>query len=76
MDNSSQNKPKKLYRSQSDRMIAGVCGGIAAYLGVDSSVVRLLWVFITLVGGSGILVYIILWIVVPDESRLRATGQL
>lgn len=76
MDNSSQNKPKKLYRSQSDRMIAGVCGGIAAYLGVDSSIVRLLWVFITLVGGSGILVYIILWIVVPDESRLRATGQL
>lgn len=76
MDNSSQNKPKKLYRSQSDRMIAGVCGGIATYLGVDSSIVRLLWVFITLVGGSGILVYIILWIVVPDESRLRATGQL
>jgi phage shock protein C len=57
---------KRLHRSSSDKKIAGVCGGIAAYLGWDPTVVRLLWILLTLAGGSGILIYLILWVVMPD----------
>ena len=64
----STNPTKTLYRSESDRMIAGVCGGIAAYFDVDSSIVRLLFVCIILLGGSGLLAYFILWLVLPSES--------
>ncbi|CDF58834.1 PspC domain-containing protein [Thermobrachium celere] len=58
---------KKLYRSRTDRMIAGVCGGIAKYFDIDPTIVRLFWVFATLVGGSGILAYIVCAIVIPLE---------
>jgi phage shock protein C len=57
---------KRLHRSSSDKKIAGVCGGIAAYLGWDPTLVRLLWILLTLAGGSGILIYLILWVVMPD----------
>jgi phage shock protein C len=57
---------KRLHRSSSDKKIAGVCGGIAEYLGWDPTVVRLLWILLTLAGGSGILIYLILWVVMPD----------
>ena len=56
----------RLHRSLSDRKIAGVCGGIAEYLGWDPTLVRLLWVVLTLLGGSGVLIYVVLWIVMPD----------
>ena len=46
-------------------MIAGVCGGVAEYFNTDPTVVRLLWVLITALGGAGVLLYIILWIVMP-----------
>ncbi|MCX7904447.1 MAG: PspC domain-containing protein [Caloramator sp.] len=58
---------KRLYRSRTDRMIAGVCGGIAKYFDMDPTIVRLLWVLIVMLGGSGILAYIICWIVIPEE---------
>ena len=61
---------KKLYRSESDKMIAGICGGIAARLGWDPSLVRIGWIFFTLAGGSGIFLYLVLWIVVPVESQV------
>ncbi|WP_243049250.1 PspC domain-containing protein [Dyella sp. RRB7] len=57
---------KRLHRSSTDRKIAGVCGGIADYLGWDPTLVRLLWILLTLAGGSGILIYLILWVVMPD----------
>ncbi|SKA95073.1 phage shock protein C (PspC) family protein [Caloramator quimbayensis] len=57
---------KKLYRSRKDRMIAGVCGGIAEYFDIDPTLVRLFWVFAVLLGGSGILAYIICAIVIPN----------
>jgi phage shock protein C len=57
---------KRLHRSSSDRKIAGVCGGIAEYLGWDPTLVRVLWILLTLAGGSGILIYLILWLVMPD----------
>jgi len=56
---------KKFYRSRTDSMVAGVCGGLAGYFGVDSTLVRLAAVGLTLIGGSGILAYLILWFVVP-----------
>ena len=59
--------PKKLYRSQRERMIAGVCGGIAEYMDLDPTLVRIIFVLITLLGGSGILLYIILLIVIPEN---------
>jgi phage shock protein C len=59
---------KKLYRSATDRKIAGVCGGIAKYFDFDSTLVRLGWILFLFAGGSGILAYIIAWIIMPDEN--------
>lgn len=59
---------KKLTRSASDKMIAGVCGGLAKYFGIDAVLVRILFVLFALAGGPGILLYIILWIVMPEEA--------
>lgn len=63
---------KKLVRSTSDKMIAGVCGGLAKYFGIDVVLVRILFVLFALAGGPGILLYIILWIVMPEESTAAA----
>ncbi|NLM03614.1 MAG: PspC domain-containing protein [Clostridiales bacterium] len=56
---------KKLYRSRTDKKIAGICGGIAEYFDVDSTLVRLAWVLFCLLGGSGVLAYIIAFFIVP-----------
>lgn len=58
---------KRLYRSLKDRKIAGVCGGLAAYLDADPVIVRLAWIIFTLAGGAGIIAYILSWIIVPEE---------
>ena len=58
---------KKLYRSEKDYKIAGVCGGIAEYFDVDSTLVRLLTVIFVLLGGAGVVVYIIAWIIIPKN---------
>jgi len=60
------NTQKRLYRSTTDSHIAGVCGGIAEYLEVDSTLVRLAFAALTLMGGPGLIIYIILWLVVPE----------
>lgn len=60
-------EPKKLYRSRKERMIAGVCGGVGVYFGIDPTLVRLLFVFGTLLGGPGLLAYLIMLLVVPEE---------
>ncbi|MHC1782941.1 MAG: PspC domain-containing protein [Anaerolineaceae bacterium] len=60
---------KKLYRSRIDKMLGGVCGGLASYAGIDPVIVRLFFVIFTLAGGAGILIYLILWIVVPEEGE-------
>lgn len=56
---------KKLTRSR-NRMICGVCAGIGEYLGIDATVVRLLWVLFSLMGGAGLLAYIIAAIIIPE----------
>ncbi len=60
---------KKLYRSRNDRMIAGVCGGIADYFDIDSSLVRIGLVLLVVCGGTGILAYIIAGLIVPEEPE-------
>ena len=59
---------KRLYQSKDDIMIAGVCAGIAEYLDVDPTIIRLLWVLLTIGGfGAGILIYIAMAIIVPED---------
>lgn len=58
---------RKLYRSRTDKMIAGVCGGIAKYFNVDATIVRLLFVLFFILGGGALLVYVIMWLIVPQE---------
>lgn len=57
---------KKLTRSRTDRKLAGVCGGIAEFFDVDVTVIRILWVLATFLGGSGLLVYIICALLMPE----------
>ncbi len=58
---------KKLYRSVTDKMLGGVCGGLAEYFSIDPVIVRLIFVLAVIFGGSGILAYIILWIIIPQK---------
>ncbi|MBO5702425.1 MAG: PspC domain-containing protein [Clostridia bacterium] len=60
---------KKLYKSNINKKLCGVCGGIAEYFGIDPTLVRLAWVLFTLLGGAGILAYIISAIVIPDHPQ-------
>lgn len=62
---------KRLYKSATDKKIAGVCGGIAEYFNIDSTIIRLVWVLFSCLGGSGLLAYIIAAIVMPNESQVK-----
>jgi len=61
---------RRLYRSNTNKMIAGVCGGLGEFLGIDPTLIRLVFVLMGLLGGHGILVYLIMWIVVPPAPSL------
>lgn len=63
---------KKLYRSNKEKMLGGVAGGLAEYFSIDPTLVRIIFVVSLFVGGAGILAYIILWIVVPEEPFVFA----
>ncbi len=64
---------KRLVRPRANRKIAGVCAGFAEYFDLDVTLVRLVWLFVVLVGGTGLLAYVIAWIVMPEEPlRLPA----
>lgn len=63
---------KKLYRSESDRMLAGVCGGLGDYTGIDSTVWRIIFAILLLPGGfPGLVPYVIMWVVIPRESSVK-----
>ena len=66
----------RLMRSETDRMIAGVCGGVAAYLGVDPVLVRLAFVILLLASGIGLAIYVILWVVMPTPARAHPEIRL
>jgi phage shock protein C len=61
--------PVLLLRARDGRLVAGVCEGIARYAGIDVTIVRLLFVAATLLGLSGVLVYVAAWVMIPGESR-------
>jgi phage shock protein C len=64
---------KKLFRSYKDKMLAGVAGGLAEYFAIDPTLVRIIFVVSLFAGGAGVVAYIILWIVVPEEPYAFAT---
>ncbi|MFD2082206.1 phage shock protein C [Actinopolymorpha cephalotaxi] len=63
---------KKLVRTKDERMIAGVCGGIARYAGLDPVIIRLALAASILLGGAGVVLYIAAWIIVPEEDPATA----
>jgi phage shock protein C len=58
---------QRLYRSRTDRMIGGVCGGLAQFFSIDATIIRLLFVFTALFWGTSLLVYVVMLLVVPEE---------
>ena len=66
---------RKLVRSHNNRMIAGVCSGLGEYFSVDPTLIRLLFVFTAILGGPGLIAYLIFWIVVPPESELTSVVE-
>lgn len=61
-------QPRKLVRNTDDKIIAGVASGVADFFGIDATIVRVLWALTVLFGGLGAIVYIVMWIVVPEGS--------
>lgn len=66
---------KKLYRSRSDALLGGVCGGIGKHLGVDSNLVRVVLAVLAVASGIGILIYFLLWLIVPREGEPEPTPR-
>jgi len=62
---------KKLYRSQENRMLTGICAGIGEYFEIDPSLIRILWVLFSFAGGAGVLAYIAAYIIVPERPFLQ-----
>ena len=58
---------KKLYKNSENKMLAGVCSGIADYFDMDPTIMRIIWAVITLAGGSGLIAYIICALIMPDK---------
>jgi phage shock protein C len=67
---------RRLTRCESDRMVAGVCSGLGRYLNIDTTIVRLIFALMFLLGGHGLLVYIILWIVMPSDLKHQAMVEV
>lgn len=64
---------KRLYRSRTERLLGGVCGGIGQYYDTDPNLIRILWVVLTLLSvGIGVIAYIVAWILIPEEPEERA----
>lgn len=60
---------KKLYRSCEDRLIAGVCGGLSEYFEIDASIIRLIFSLTFFAGGAGLLIYLVVWIIIPSNPN-------
>lgn len=66
--NKTEKKDIRLVRSDKDRILGGVCGGLAEFFNVDATIVRLIFVLIAVFGGSGVLLYLILWLIIPPST--------
>lgn len=67
--------PKRLVRSNTDKFVAGVCGGIANYFEIDSIIVRIVFLLITFSGGAGVLIYVILWVIMPEVGDEKLSNE-
>lgn len=65
---------ERLFRARKNKIVAGVCSGLGEYFNIDPVIVRILFVVLTVMNGIGILIYILLWIMVPEESFEKAFG--
>jgi phage shock protein C len=62
-------EPRKLYRSRNQRILAGICGGLAEYFNVDATLIRVLFLVLAVFGGTGLVIYVVMWLIVPDVSK-------
>ena len=62
---------RRLYRSQTEKMIGGVCGGLAEVLDVDPTIIRVVFVLLAFLAGHGILLYLILWLIMPRQDQIK-----
>ncbi len=69
-------RSKRLVLSEHDSKLAGVCGGIGVFFGIDSTLVRLAFVLFTLAGGAGPVLYLVLWLVMPSEEDVQSKEEL
>ena len=65
----------RLYRSETNKVIAGVCGGLGEYFNIDPTIIRILFILFAFLHGSGLIVYIIMWVLVPTESQNANLGN-
>jgi phage shock protein C len=73
---SGTNGPKQLIRPREGRIVAGVCAGLANYLGVDVNLIRIVFAVLTILGiGTGVLAYLIAWIVIPEEGETSSIAE-
>ena len=71
---SANDEPRRLRRSRDERVIAGVCGGLARHLGVDPVLIRIAFVVLALAGGGGLLLYVVSWVLMPEEKPGEPLG--
>ena len=69
------NQQRRLYRNQTNKVVAGVCSGLGEYLNVDTTIVRLVWILLTFLGGSGIIAYLIAYFIIP-EKPIESSGTM
>lgn len=68
---------KRLYRSRKEKVIGGVCGGIGEYFDVDPTIVRLIWILITVLSaGLGIIGYLVAWLIIPKKPYLESNKKV
>ncbi len=66
---------KQLYRSRKDRIVAGVCAGLGDYFGIDASIVRLVFAGLAILGGTGFLLYVAAWMIIPEEGESASIAE-
>jgi phage shock protein PspC (stress-responsive transcriptional regulator) len=62
---------RRLYRSKTEKMLGGVCGGLGELLDIDPTIVRLVFVLLTIWGGAGAIIYLVLWLIAPYKDELK-----
>ncbi len=72
---SNEYKGKQLRRSHKDRVLAGVCAGLADYFGIDVYIVRLVFAGLAILGGTGILLYLVAWLILPEEGESASIAE-